>query len=295
MNAHCYSIGETLIDIIFKNNQPIKSLPGGSILNTSVSLSALKTPVTYITFLANDQLGKQITNFLLEKNINTHYIQYYDKGNTPLALAFLDEQNNATYIFYKNYPQDIIKDLNIQFTDKDFFIFGSFFAIDKKTFQWVNNLARKARTSGALTFYDPNIRSAINEISYLHITENITLSTILRASIDDLQHIFGIKTTEEYYKIIQKYNCHYCIFTNGSDNIELFTPKYQQKYTVPEIKPISTIGAGDTFNAAILDFLYKNRITQQNIFQIDNQMWNSCINKAITLSQQICLSDKNYL
>ena len=44
-----YTIGETVLDIIFKNEQPVAAKPGGSMLNTSVSLVALVYP--FILFL----------------------------------------------------------------------------------------------------------------------------------------------------------------------------------------------------------------------------------------------------
>ena len=38
-------IGETILDIIFKNGQPTKALPGGSVFNTMVSLGRLGTSI----------------------------------------------------------------------------------------------------------------------------------------------------------------------------------------------------------------------------------------------------------
>lgn len=295
MIAQCFTIGESLLDIIFKDNQPIKALAGGSILNASISLRALNIPVSYITQLANDHAGKLILTLLEEKGINTSHIQFYDNGNTPLALAFLDAKNDATYSFYKNYPPNIIKNTAISFTEKDYFLFGSIFAIDKRTFQWVNNLARKACNSGALTLYDPNIRFPINDIHYLHITENMRITTVIRASADDLKNIFGEGATADYYQSLKKHNCNYCIITNGSSNVELFTPDYQQIYSISAISTVSTIGAGDTFNAAILAFLYNKGITSLNISQLSIKSWDECINNAICTAQKVCLSDKNYL
>ena len=43
-------IGETILDIIFKNGQPTKALPGGSVFNTMVSLGRLGIPV-HLTLL----------------------------------------------------------------------------------------------------------------------------------------------------------------------------------------------------------------------------------------------------
>ena len=43
-------IGETVLDIIFQNDQPVQAVPGGSVFNSLISLqsrrSAFLTPVT---------------------------------------------------------------------------------------------------------------------------------------------------------------------------------------------------------------------------------------------------------
>lgn len=294
-NPQCFTIGESLLDIVFKNNKVLSSLPGGSILNASISLRSLNVPVAFITLLAKDQPANLILDFLNEKGLNTQYIQFFNDGNTPLALAFLDENNNASYTFYKNYPAEWIKNSRIPIEAQDYLLFGSIFSIDKKTFRWVNQLARNAKACGAFTLYDPNIRAAVNEISYLHITENIKVSTMLRASIDDLKIIFGEMTTEKYYEIVKKYDCKYCIITNGSKNVALFTPKYHKIYDIPIISPVSSIGAGDTFNAAVLAFLYEKEITTLNLEEVPENKWDLCINSAINYAQQVCLSENNYL
>ena len=51
-------IGETILDIIFKNNQPTKALPGGSVFNAMISLGRLHTPVCFITELGQDRVGE---------------------------------------------------------------------------------------------------------------------------------------------------------------------------------------------------------------------------------------------
>ena len=45
-----------------------------------------------------------LIHFLMDNGVNTSYVNRYDDGNTALALAFLDEKNDADYTFYKNRP-----------------------------------------------------------------------------------------------------------------------------------------------------------------------------------------------
>ena len=124
-----YAIGETLYDIIFKNGQPQAAKPGGAMLNSTISLGRIGLPVSFISEYGDDQLGTMIDSFLNENGVDTSYVNHFRDGNTALAIAILNERNDATYTFYKNYPE---KRLNIPFPEikkDDIFLCGSIYAI----------------------------------------------------------------------------------------------------------------------------------------------------------------------
>ena len=98
-------IGETILDIIFKNNQPTKALPGGSVFNAMISLGRLHTPVCFITELGQDRVGEMIQNFMHENNVTTEYVDIFCDGKSPASLAFLKEDNRTEYMFYNQYPE----------------------------------------------------------------------------------------------------------------------------------------------------------------------------------------------
>ena len=50
-----FGIGETILDIIFRNDQPQKAVPGGSVFNGLISLGRLNVPVSFISELGNDR------------------------------------------------------------------------------------------------------------------------------------------------------------------------------------------------------------------------------------------------
>ena len=59
-------IGETILDIIFKNNQPHTAVPGGSTFNGLISLGRLGVPVSFISEVGNDRVGDIIRDFMME-------------------------------------------------------------------------------------------------------------------------------------------------------------------------------------------------------------------------------------
>lgn len=60
-------IGETILDIIFRNNQPSHAVPGGSTFNTLISLGRLGVPATFISEIGKDTVGDIIINFMKKK------------------------------------------------------------------------------------------------------------------------------------------------------------------------------------------------------------------------------------
>lgn len=85
-----YTIGETVLDILFRGNQPFTAKAGGACLNTSVSLGRLNLPVYFISEYGLDEVGNFIDNYLRENNVNTDNVYRYYDGKSALALAFLN-------------------------------------------------------------------------------------------------------------------------------------------------------------------------------------------------------------
>lgn len=99
-----FGIGETILDIIFRNDQPQKAVPGGSVFNGLISLGRLNVPVSFISELGNDRVGDMIRDFMEDNHITTEFVDRFPDGKSPISLAFLDDDKNANYIFYKDYP-----------------------------------------------------------------------------------------------------------------------------------------------------------------------------------------------
>ena len=53
-------IGETILDIIFRGEQPSAAVPGGSVFNGIVSLGRMGVNVGFISETGNDRVGNII-------------------------------------------------------------------------------------------------------------------------------------------------------------------------------------------------------------------------------------------
>ncbi len=293
-------IGETILDIIFRNGQPTKAVPGGSTFNTTISLGRLGTDVSLITELGSDTIGDTITSFMKENNVGTQYIDRYsaEEGKTPISLAFLDEDNNAHYSFYHQFPDDRLDVVWPRIDNDDIIIFGSYFSINPLLRQRITDIIEYAQVRKAIIYYDPNFRAAhSHEAMKLMpaILENLEYADIVRGSSEDFETLFKQTDAEKTYRDNIKFYCPNFIYTRGGEGVELFCKTGHRHFDIEAVKPVSTIGAGDTFNAGILYGLIKHDITREKLYDLTTDEWAVIIDYALKFSAQVCLSEENYL
>lgn len=291
-----YTIGETVLDIIIKNMQPQAIKAGGSALNSSISLARLGNAVSFISELGNDKPGSFILDFLSENGVNTSYIYKHTEAKTPLALAFLNEQNDASYEFYKQLP-DTVRFPSIPFTNTDILLFSSSYAISERNRGTLLSMLHAAKKKQTMCMYDPNMRKPLRTSSpeYTFFIENLSFADIVRASNEDCMNIFGTTNGIEVYKTISKFGVSVLILTQNKLDVEIYTPSYISSYAVPEIIPISTIGAGDTCNAGILHCLQKHATQNYHPKDLPRAFWDTTIPFAIACSEKVCCSYENYV
>lgn len=292
-----FAIGETVIDIIFKKLEVKEAKPGGSMLNSAVSLGRAGRKVHFISEFANDQIGNLVNEFLIQNNIDTQYIFRHDKGKTSIAMALLDDKNDASYVFYKEHPDDRLNTSIPEFQPGDILLFGSFFGIDPVLRHPVMNLVSKARMEGALVIYDPNFRkSHAEKLDELRpfIVENIAASDIVRGSNEDFLNIFQTDNPNEIRNIIGT-EISVLLMTMSSEKVFLNTINQSYSMPVKKISPISTIGAGDNFNAGLIFGLTDQNITKQNIHKMTKNQWIKILDYGINFASNVCMSYENYI
>jgi|SRR5690554_3580332 len=290
-----YTIGETVLDIVLKEMQPQAIKAGGSALNTAVSIAQLGNSVNFISELGTDTAGNFIIDFLNKKKVNTSHIISYT-GKTSLAIAYLNEHNDAQYQFYKDMPESV-EFAPLKLSNKDIVLFSSSYAIAQRNRKALMNILKQAQHTNALKIYDPNIRKQIKAGSNeLHmIEENLSIADIVRASDEDCVAIFNTHNSNEIFAKAQNYGVSVLIITKNKDTVEIHTPHFSAEYSVPQIHPVSTIGAGDTFNAGIIHCLKDIHQTYSHTKDIPKEFWNTAIPFAIECAGAVCQSYDNYL
>jgi fructokinase len=296
--SHIYAIGETIFDIIFEGSRPVAARPGGAMLNTAVSLGRAGMPVSLITEISDDPVGKIIVDFLKENRVETKHLFLYKEGKTPISVAFLDEHKNASYTFYKNYPG---KRLDGPFPapgKSDMVLFGSFYSLDPAIRPALSAFLSSAKKNGAIIIHDPNIRAnhqiEVRNLMSL-IKENLGLADIVRGSDEDFTNIFAEQDPVEIYREVHSSGCDRLILTRGKEGTEFFSPGFSIRTDVPAIKPVSTIGAGDSFNAGIIFGLYNSLKHHARLGDLPAEEWKRIIDMGTGFAQDTCMSYDNYI
>jgi fructokinase len=292
-----YGIGETVLDIIFKDGQPQAAKAGGSVLNSVVSMGRMDLPVSFISEYAADDVGKLIDDFLRKNGVDTSCVHRYRNGATALALAFLDEKNDAHYTFYKDYPG---KRLDIDFPSidaGDIVQCGSFYAIWPEIRGKFLSFISGAYNKGALVLYDPNFRrSHISELDQLRplIIENMKFTSLVRGSDEDFRNVFDVSSPDQAWEVVKNY-CKCLVYTSNADGVFVRTSSFSGKFPVKKITPVSTIGAGDNFNAGILTSIHHKDIRRDQLENLNHNEWKEIIETAVAFATHVCLSYENYI
>jgi len=291
-------IGETLLDIIFRNNQPEKAIPGGSTFNCMVSLGRCNVPAVFISELANDRVGRLLRDFMQENNLSTEYIDFFEDGRSPVSLAFLDENQQAEYQFFRDFPKQRLQITFPEVAAGDILILSSYFAVNPVLREKVYGLVQYAKRQKAIVYYDINFRKAhASERDSLipFFLENFANASIIRCSDEDLENLFPKETIEAIYQKYIASRCEIFIVTHGKEAVQLKTPVLEKRYPVEEITPVSTIGAGDNFNAGIIYGLIKNKISPDDLAHLNGKQWDELIMEGQTFAKEVCLSLENFV
>lgn len=294
-------IGETTLDIIFKDGQPISAVPGGSAFNAIISLGRAGVNTTFIAETGNDRVGRRIIDFLKENGVNADYINVFPDSKSPISLAFLDEENNADYLFYKDHPHDRLEFVYPEVNANDIIVFGSFFSVNPVVRPQVADFLEYAHKRGAILYYDVNYRASHkDEIMKItpNLIENLEYADVVRGSRDDFSILYRMPEAQHVYTAEISFYCKKFICTDGANPIEVRAENgFSKAYDVPKNDHVvSTIGAGDNFNAGFIYGLIQNGITKDEILRgLSEAQWDQCIACGQLFSAESCKDIYNYI
>lgn len=293
-------IGETMLDIIFKNGKPIEAVPGGSTFNGIISLGRAGVKTVFVSETGNDRVGEYVRDFLRDNNVDTSAINVFQETKSPVSLAFLDKDNNADYIFYRDQKHDHMDFTYPDIQKDDIVVFGSFYAVNPALRPQVSGLLDFARQRGAIIYYDVNFRKA-HQSDVMKVTpnliDNLEYADIVRGSKEDFEVLYKKDSAERVYRAETSFYCKRFIYTDGPNPVSVFSNNgFHKEYAMPKTETVSTIGAGDNFNAGFIYGMIKYGVTRDDVEQgLSEEVWDKLIATATAFSADCCKDIFNYI
>lgn len=289
-----------MLDIIFKNGKPIEAVPGGSTFNGIVSLGRAGVKTVFVSETGNDRVGEYVRDFLRDNNVDTSAINVFQETKSPVSLAFLDKDNNADYIFYRDQKHDHMDFAYPDIQKDDIVVFGSFYAVNPALRPQVSGLLEYARQRGAIIYYDVNFRKA-HQADVMKVTpnliDNLEYADIVRGSKEDFEVLYKKDSAERVYRTETSFYCKRFIYTDGPNPVSVFSNNgFHKEYAMPKTETVSTIGAGDNFNAGFIYGMIKYGVTRDDVEQgLSEEVWDKLIATATAFSADCCKDIFNYI
>jgi fructokinase len=250
MSKKVVCFGEVLWDVL-----PTEKKAGGAPMNVAIRLQSLNIPSQIISRVGKDSLGKELLGIIQNKKTDISFIQQDNNFPTGEVLVTLNEFGNAAYdIVYPSAWDNIeLSEENIAAVkNADAFVFGSLACRSKVSQNTLLNLLGFARYK----IFDVNIRSPFYSVAFIHElmqqTDFIKLNDeeLLKIS-EDLGSEFS--DIEENIRFIsQETSTNGICVTKGENGAVLFMNNQFYKHNGFQVKVADTIGAGDSFLAALI-------------------------------------------
>lgn len=293
-------IGETILDVIFKGDRPVEAIPGGSVFNAMASLGRTHVPAVLVSKIGTDRVGEHILSFMNDNGVDASCVTRCADTKSPLSLAFLDDHNDASYVFYRDVTHDSLELTCPDIQPDDIVLIGSYFAVDPQLRVQVQPLLEEARRCGAIIYYDVNYRpSHRNDVIRItpNLLENYDFADIVRGSREDFDTLYRLQEADRVYRSEISFYCKRFVFTDSANPVELFAENgWHKSYPVAPTETVSTIGAGDNFNAGFLYGLLRQNITRADLYRgLTEAQWDALVASAMQFSAACCKDIYNYV
>ncbi|MDO9137075.1 MAG: carbohydrate kinase [Lutibacter sp.] len=249
-------IGELLWDML-----PDGKELGGAPANFAYHANFFGANSTIISALGNDQNGNEI-ELLLKENKLKYSI---NKVHNPTGRVSVKLDNGIpNYVIHENVAWDFIalKDEVIPVLEKaDAICFGTLSQRSKVSFHTIHE-AIKLVPKTALKVLDINLRESYYTKDL--IEASLKCANVVKLNDEELMvlsEMFHLPSNvnEACKQLLEQYSLKLLAFTKGAEGSILYAKNETSNYPTPKVKVLDTIGAGDSFTAAMVMGLLKGK------------------------------------
>ena len=113
-------------------------------------------------------------------------------------------------------------------------------------------------------------------------------------AVDDaLGPVFFQQGVDKIYKDKIKFYCPRFVCTAGGDKVSLRTNLVSKEYPIEPLEAVSTIGAGDNFNAGLIYGLLKYDVRYRDLNNLNEEVWDKVVQCGKDFAAEVCRSFSN--
>ena len=304
------SLGECLVDLIGADDGErgvaYRAHPGGSPMNAAVAAARLGTPTAFLTRISDDGFGALLRAHLTAAGVD---LRLAESGTEPTSLAVvtLDAAGRASYGFYRAETADVSYDPRPRPTLPDSVVVGNATVSllrppARDAFREVVAAHGRAHGGagghagaggrGRITWVvDPNARPALwpdADAFRREVAAWAELADVVKTSDADLAALGSDGTPADEAAIAATWldaGAVAVVVTLGPDGARLHRPGLPPLDVAGRtVDVVDTVGAGDTFTAALTTGLVDRPHPQD----LDDAAWTALLRRAVVASSITC-------
>lgn len=254
--------GEALMDLFPADGAGarhlVEAVPGGSPFNTAIGLSRLGAASGFLGGLSNDGFGKLLRDRLEAENVDLAYAVASDRLTT-LSVVQRGDDGGATYAFHGEGKADrAVTEADLPAALPDdcrALTFGSYTLAVTPVADAFLTLAKREKGRRAISI-DPNVRPTVTPDmgAWRSRFEGfLAQADIVKASDEDIHAAFGpYASTDEAAQGWLDAGASLVFVTRGPHGASAYSAVGRIDVAGRPITVVDTVGAGDTFHAAVL-------------------------------------------
>ncbi|MHC4555085.1 MAG: carbohydrate kinase family protein [Planctomycetota bacterium] len=256
-------LGEILWDMLPDGKQL-----GGAPTNFAYHAHCLGAQGYVVSCIGKDALGDEILECVDKLELNHSFVAVDKDHPTGIVSIELDEKGSPGYIIHENVAWDFIplSDELLEFASTvDAVCFGSLCQRSEISRNTIREFL-KATKEDCIRIFDINIRQ--HYYSEEIIDSMLEFANVFKLNDEELPlvaDLLGITGTEDEIlkELENRYSLNLIVLTKGGDGSVLFGCGKRSHLNVENIQIADTVGAGDSFTAAVaVGLLNKKQIEQ---------------------------------
>ncbi len=246
-------VGEALVDVVHAGDGSVSERAGGSAANVAVALARLGRPVRFATAFAEDAYGAVRADHLAAAGVDLasdpHVV-----GRTSSAVATIGSDGAASYEFDVDWQ---LGEVPVEPPPMAVHV-CSLGAVVAPGAADVRALVERVRGTATIT-YDVNARPSITGTGaevVATVEALVRLADVVKVSDEDLETLWPDLPVDDAARRLAGFGPRAVVVTRGGDGASWVESDRRVEVASRPVTVADTIGAGDTFAAALVDGLW---------------------------------------